>query len=63
MTGNAIGDEGAKSMSEMMKLNTTLTSLHLGGQEEEGKGNKDKEQEKKRKMDEWQVIRLELREQ
>ena len=27
MVGNAIGDEGAKSLSEMLKTNTTLTSL------------------------------------
>ena len=31
MTGNWIGEEGAKSMSEMMKMNTTLTSLNLRG--------------------------------
>ena len=35
MTGNGIGDEGAKSMSEMLKSNTTLTSLNLWGEEEE----------------------------
>ena len=36
MTGNGIGIEGAKSMSEALKSNTTLTSLNLSG-EEEGK--------------------------
>ena len=36
MTDNKIGDEGTKSMSEMLKLNTTLTSLNLGC-EKEGK--------------------------
>ena len=41
MTGNGIGDEGAKSMSEMLKSNTTLTSLSLCG-EEEGKTEKEK---------------------
>ena len=41
MTGNKIGDEGAKSMSEMLKSNTTLTSLNLYG-EEEGKTKKEK---------------------
>ena len=34
MTDNKIGDEGAKSMSEMMKVNTTLTSLDLWSEEE-----------------------------
>ena len=34
MTGNGIGDEGAKAMSEMLKVNTTLTTLNLGGEEE-----------------------------
>ena len=37
MTGNGIGDEGAKSLSEMLKSNTTLTSLNLNGEEEERK--------------------------
>ena len=41
MTGNEIGYEGAKSMSEMLKKNTTLTSLTLRG-EEEGKTEKEK---------------------
>ena len=34
VTGNTIGTEGAKSMSEMLKTNTTLTSLNLGSEEE-----------------------------
>mgnify|MGYP004504399843 CR=1 FL=1 len=34
MTDNGIGDEGAKSMSEMLKSNTTLTSLNLRCEEE-----------------------------
>ena len=34
MTDNQIGDEGAKAMSEMMKANTTLTSLDLSSEEE-----------------------------
>ena len=42
MTGNNIGVEGAKSMSEMLMTNTTLTSLDLSG-EEEGKTEKEKE--------------------
>ena len=34
MTGNGIGDDGAKAMGEMLKVNTTLTSLNLGSEEE-----------------------------
>ena len=34
MTVNVIGDEGAKSISEVLKTNTTLTSLDLWSQEE-----------------------------
>ena len=41
MTGNAIRDDGAKALSKMLRVNTTLTSLNLRG-EKEGKG---KEQE------------------
>ena len=37
MTGNEIGDEGAKALSEMMKVNTTLTSLNLRCEEERRK--------------------------
>ena len=44
MTGNNIGVKGTKAISEMMKLNTTLTSLDLSG-EEKGK-EKEKKQEK-----------------
>ena len=43
MTDNVIGDEGAKSMSEMMKVNTTLTALGLRGEEE----RKEKKRKKK----------------
>ena len=35
MTGNEIGAEGAYAMSEMLKVNTTLTSLDLWSEEEE----------------------------
>ena len=45
MTGNGIGVEEAKRMSEMLKMNTTLTSLNLGGQE---KRNKDENNTTKR---------------
>ena len=37
MTGNKIGDEGAKAMSEMLKVNTTLIGLNMGSEEEERK--------------------------
>ena len=37
MTGNGIGDEGAKAMSEMLKVNTTLTTLGLSSKEKRGK--------------------------
>ena len=46
MTGNNIGEEGAKAMSEMMKVNSTLTTLNLGSEEER------KEKEKKEKKEE-----------
>lgn len=40
MSGNHIGDEGAKSMSEMIKVNTALTLLNLSrlkkGKKKEG---------------------------
>ena len=32
MTGNEFGDEGAKAMNEMLKVNSTLTSLNLRGE-------------------------------
>ena len=47
MTGNKIGDEGTKELSEMLKVNTTLTSLNLIGKKEERK-EKEKEKEKRR---------------
>ena len=33
MTGNKIGVEGAKTLSEMIKVNTTFTSLDLSSEE------------------------------
>ena len=36
-TGNGIGVEGAKMISEVMKNNSTLTSLNLFGEEEKQK--------------------------
>ena len=46
MTGNGIGVEGAKSMSEMLKVNTTLTSLNLDCEEE----RKERRERKERGM-------------
>ena len=34
MTDNEIGVEGARTMSEMLKVNTTLTTLNLSGKKE-----------------------------
>ena len=34
MTDNGIRAEGAKALSEMLKENSTLTTLNLGGEEE-----------------------------
>ena len=47
MTDNGIGAEGAKAMSEVLKVNTTLTSLDLECDEE----RKEKEKEKERTND------------
>ena len=44
MTDTKMRDEGARSISEMLKVNTTLTSLNLYGKEEE---RNEKEKEKK----------------
>ena len=46
MTANGIRDEGARSMSEALKSNTTLTSLNLSGEEEK------REREKREMMNE-----------
>ena len=42
--GNEIRDEGAKALSEMLKVNQALTSLDLSS-EEEGEKMKEKSQE------------------
>ena len=31
-TGNKIGNEGVKALSEMLKVNTTLTNLYLSSE-------------------------------
>ena len=45
MTGNEIREEGVKALSEILKVNTTLTSLDLSCEEE-----KKKEKRKNRKQ-------------
>ena len=45
MTDNGIGAEGANAMSEMLKVNTTLTTLYLGGEEERREKRKRKKKE------------------
>ena len=50
MTDNGIGVEGAKAMSEMLKVNTTLTTLNLGC-EEERKEREEKEKKEERMTD------------
>ena len=49
MAGKRIGVEKSKIVGEILKLNTTLTSLDLSG-EEERKG-KEKEEKKRRMND------------
>ena len=47
MTDNEIGAEGAKAMSEMLKVNSTLTTLNLWS-EEERKEREEKERERRK---------------
>ena len=49
MTGNGIGAEGAISMSEMLKVNKTMTELNLRGDEQ-----KKQERERERRMNDRQ---------
>ena len=49
MIENKIGDEGARTLSEMVKKNTTLKELYLSRKEEERK--KRKKIEKRRMND------------
>ena len=46
MTDNWIGVEVAKSMSEVLKVNTTLKSLNLTGKEKKERKEKRKKREK-----------------
>ena len=56
MTDNGIGDEGAKALSEMLKVNKTLTDLEAGSLDE-------REIKQREKKNELQVMELELEEQ
>ena len=40
MTENKIGDEGAKALSEMLRVNTTLKSFNLGCEKDEFTGKR-----------------------
>ena len=42
MAGNIIRVEGARALSEMLKVNTTLTTLYLSGDEEREVKEKEK---------------------
>ena len=44
MIGGDIGDEGAKGLSEGLKVNTTLTELNLESVEERDRKKKEKEE-------------------
>ena len=50
MTVNGIGAEGAKVLSEMLKMNTTFTSLDLSCEE-----SKKEERERKKKKREKRI--------
>ena len=43
LIGNNIGIEGAKMISEVLKSNSTLTSLNLSGDEKKNKNKEKKE--------------------
>ena len=46
MIASGIGDEGARAMSEMLKVNTTLTILALDSEEEREKKKRKKNEER-----------------
>ena len=58
MTGNGIGDEGTKAMSEILTMNKTLTTLNLWSDKE-----KKRKEEKQKRKSKYQEIRLDLKEQ
>ena len=45
MIGGDIGDEGAKGLSEGLKVNTTLTELNLKSEEERDRKKREEKEE------------------
>ena len=41
LKGNEIGDEGARALSEMLQVNTILTSVNLSGEKDKKKGKRE----------------------
>ena len=60
-TGKVIGVENAVELSEVLKVNTVLTSLDLSGEEEERRTNK--ENQKEERKSELQTMKLERKRQ
>ena len=58
-TGNHIGVEGARALSQVLRNNTTLKKLYLGGEKEE---TMEKERKKNEMMVEWQPMKFERKE-
>jgi len=50
-TGNEIGDSGANEISESLKVNTTLTELYLGSDEEERNEKEEKRNRRNKRTD------------
>ena len=61
MTGNQIGDEGAKAISELLKTSTSLNDLHVGSLEEIEKEN-GKERQETHGNGNGQIVGLEKKE-
>lgn len=59
MADNDIGVEGAKALSEMLAVNTTMKHLSLWG----GGEKRRKRREPKKKRVEWQTMISEVKEQ
>ena len=53
MTDNGIGVEGAKAMSEMVKVNSTLTTLNLSCEEVRKERRERKERRKNVRQCDW----------
>ena len=57
--GNRIGIEGAKTLSESLKINASLTTLNLGGDE---KRRNKREEKEKMKMKNEQIMKQKMKE-